>query len=458
MRIVEKAYARSPLAIQNVMVSIYGAYWRWLRFGPGYEKYVEEFAERDRYSADDWQAWTTARLGQVLNTALSEVPHYREEWTREEKEAARACRLASLPILDKEPVRESPRRFVRDKKGVRRELVFHTSGSTGTPIAAIWTVQEYRAAKALREARSAQWAGTSFRFPRATFSGRMVEPKPESLGPFHRFNRAENQVYFSAFHLREQTAGQYVEALWRHSVEWLTGYAVSFFLLARFMIELGLEPPPLKAVVTTSEKLTSEMREIMQEAYRCPVFEEYSTVENAVFASECERGRLHVSPDSGIVEILRPDGTPCRPGEAGEVVATCLLRAHQPLIRFRLGDMAMWSDGPCPCGRSMPILEEVVGRLEDVVTGPDGRQMVRFHGVFVGLPGVQCAQVRQEKVDLIRVLVIAGAGYGPPVEQDIRDRIHERLGNAVVVSVEQVEDIPRGARGKFEAVVSNVAS
>ena len=42
------------------------------------------------------------------------------------------------------------------------------------------------------------------------------------------------------------------------------------------------------------------------------------TVEQSLFASECEHGRLHNSPDVAVVEILRPDGTPCAPGEAGE--------------------------------------------------------------------------------------------------------------------------------------------
>ncbi len=64
------------------------------------------------------------------------------------------------------------------------------------------------------------------------------------------------------------------------------------------------------------------MRAVMQAAYRCRIFEEYSTVETALFASECEHGRLHVSPDVSITEILRPDGTPCQPGEVGEVVTT----------------------------------------------------------------------------------------------------------------------------------------
>jgi phenylacetate-CoA ligase len=247
-----------------------------------------------------------------------------------------------------------------------------------------------------------------------------------------------------------------VEGLRRHSVQWLTGYAVSYYLLAKFILKQRLEVPPLKAVVTTSEKVTSSMREAMERAYRCRVFEEYSTVENAVFASQCEQGRLHVSPDACVLEILRSDGTACDPGEVGEVVATCLLRSYQPLIRFRLGDLAAWDPEPCPCGRAMPVIKEVVGRIEDVVVGPDGRQMVRFHGVFVDQPHIREGQIVQESLDRMRVKVVPSVGFGEADVEDIITRVQQRLGKEVKVIVEPVNEISRTKAGKFQAVVSKI--
>lgn len=481
MSALERIYARLPVFGQNAAVSAYGMYWHWLRFGPGYQRHLAGWQAREAFTALAWQDWTAQRLRAFLTHAATHVPAYRESWTETDKQAARAGLLAELPLLDKAPLRRDPRAFVRDD--VRApELVFHTSGSTGTPIASIWTRDELRNSLALREARSAGWAGVSFKLPRATFSGRMVEPDPESKGPFHRFNRAEQQVYFSAFHLSPETAERYVRALHQHGVLWLTGYAVSLYLLAKAMRDQALAPPTLGAIVTTSEKLTAPMRAVMTEAYGCPVFEEYSTVENAVFASECEQGSLHVSPEAGVVEILRPDGTPCDPGEPGEVVATGVLRDHQPLVRFRLGDVASWSTSPCSCGRALPVLAEVAGRVEDVVIGPDGRQMVRFHGVFVDLPAVEEGQVIQESLERIRVRVVPSRDepsrdersrdeansarnshsteretFGPHTVAEIEDRIHQRLGHDVTVEVEAVSRIPRTAAGKFQAVVSKLA-
>lgn len=447
-------YARLPVRAQHYAVTAFGAYRHWVGFGPGYVRFVRDFASREWFTPTEWRAWERARLSRVLADA-ARVPYYRDAWGPAGRAAAERGELAELPLLQKDAVRVDPHAFVRPGPRPWPRLVHHTSGSTGTPVANFYTVAEWRANRAVREARSMVWAGVSYAMPRATFSGRQVEPDPASSGPFHRYNAVDRQVYLSAFHLRPATARQYVDALGRHGVQWLTGYAVSFHLLATLMLEQGLAPPPLRAVITTSEKLTPEMRRTMGAAFGCRVYEEYGTVENTIFASECPEGRLHVSPDVGVVEILRPDGTACEPGEAGEVVTTALSRRYQPLVRYRLGDVASWGGEPCTCGRAMPVLREVQGRLEDVVVGPDGRRMVRFHGVFIGLANVREGQVVQEAVDFIRLRVVPG-DHGAPVDGDeMARRVRQRLGT-VRVQVELVDAIPRTRSGKFKAVISNL--
>ncbi len=451
----DQIYERLPVLGQHAAVTAFGGYWAWARFGPGFREHLRQFRARERWTEAAWEAYRVDALQQLVAEAVDHVPHYRDTLSPAHRDAARAGRLDELPLLDKEPLRADPQRFVNRTLVPGRPKLFHTSGSSGTPIATIWSLDELRASMALREARSANWAGTSFRHPRATFSGRMVEPNPQSDGPFYRLNAIERQIYLSPFHLSRDHAAAYVEAFRRHGIRWATGYAVSFSLLAGFILDEGIEPLALEAVITTSEKLTDDMRTRIGAAFGCRVFEEYSTVENALFASECERGALHVSPDAGLVEILRADGSPAPPGETGEVVATCLLRRVQPLIRYRLGDLASWAEDPCPCGRVMPVIAEVSGRVEDVLIGPDGRELVRFHGVFVGIPTVVEAQVVQEALDRFRVVVVPDAGFSDADEAEMIRRMRQRLGT-VSVSIVRVDKIPRSPSGKFRAVVSEL--
>jgi phenylacetate-CoA ligase len=97
-----------------------------------------------------------------------------------------------------------------------------------------------------------------------------------------------------------------------------------------------------------------------------------------------------------------------------------------------------------------------VGRIEDVVIGPDGRQMVRFHGIFVNQPHIREGQIIQEQLNHIHVKVVPTPGFNDPDIDDIRHRIHQRLTNCVTVTVELVDAIPRTKAGKFQAVVSHL--
>jgi phenylacetate-CoA ligase len=450
----DRVYRALPCWAQHAAVTTYGLYWYWLRFGPGYKQVLKGYTDREYLTPEDWAEYTKRKCKELLSIAADHVPYYRETWSSSEKAAARAGRLEELPLLAKEPVRTASRTFLRADKSLWPEHVFHTSGSTGTPIATYWSAHEMKSSMAVRESRSARWASVSFGMPRATFSGRMVEPRPDSAGPFYRYNAAERQVYLSAFHLRPDTAERYVEALSKHGIQWLTGYAVSSYLLARFILEADIERLRLKAVITTSEGLTPEMRNVMECAYGCRIYEEYGTVENAVFASECDAGRLHVSPDVGVVELLRPDGSPSAPGEIGEVVATPFMREHHLFVRYRLGDLAVWDSRPCPCGRGMPVLKQVVGRIEDVVVGRDGRKLVRFHGVFTDQPNVKEGQVIQESRERLILRVVATARFSERDRQDLIARTERRLGPGIQVEVQEVSSIPRTRSGKFKAVVS----
>lgn len=453
---LDRLYSRSPLWFQNSMVTTYGIYWHWARFGGDYQKYVESYRVRENYSKDEWHAYQQEQVIKLLDICIHHVPYYQQTWSNYEKESAKKGNLAGLPLLEKNALRIDPNVFHRQDIKPYPGLVFYTSGTTGTPISTTFTLPELRNSIALREIRSANWAGVSFSQPRATFSGRMVNPDPEDNTHVYRYNAAEKQVYFSAFHLKPRTALNYIQALKKHKVVWMTGYAVSFYLLARYILEQNLDLPEIRAIITTSEKLTLEMRRVMEKAYQCRVYEEYSTVENALFASECAHGRLHVSPDSGIVEILRPDGSNSGPGEIGEVVTTCLIRNYQPMVRFRLGDLAAWDPEPCPCGRQMPVLKEVVGRIEDVVKGPDGRQMVRFHGIFVNQPNIIEGQIIQETLSHFTVKVVVTNNFSESDVIDIQNRMHQRLGSEVSILVERVESIPRTRSGKFKAVITKV--
>ena len=454
-------YKRMPLLVQHAMISVYGWSWRRQRLGGSFAEEKAAFLSREQYTRAQWQDYANRQLRTLLTLAYERVPYYREVWrthglSADQLQQFTADDLPLLPVVDKQIAREIPQSLLLDGKPLRRHRVYHTSGSSGTPVATYWLRHEHQRSAALREARSHRFAGVSLGMPRATFGGRIVEPDPVSSGPFYRYNLFEKQIYFSAFHLAPQNAAAYVSAMHRHNTRWMTGYSHSTFHLASMILDQKLDAPALKAVVTTSEKITPDMRAVIEQAFSTRVFEEYGAVENTFLACECEEGRLHVSPDAGIIEIVDENFEPVPPGQLGEVLSTGFIRPGQPMIRYRNGDRAAFSEETCPCGREMPVLKEVLGRIEDTIYGPDGRRMVRFHGIFVEQPNVRAGQIVQESLEHIRVRIVPAENFGEADELDIIQRVQQRLTESVIVTVEQVDALPRTKSGKVRAVVSHL--
>jgi phenylacetate-CoA ligase len=236
----------------------------------------------------------------------------------------------------------------------------------------------------------------------------------------------------------------------------MTGYAMSNYILARFIEKQNLKAPKLKAVITSSEKLTIEMRKTLERVYNCKVYDSYSGVEACGLISECEHGTLHISPDVGIIEIIKEDGTNAKPGETGEAICTGFLNYDQPLIRYRIGDLIKISaNQSCKCGRQMPCVDEIVGRLEDVVIGKDGREMVRFHGIFINIPKIIEAQVIQHTITNFEIKIVSNEALSDSEINLINDRMKSQLGT-IELTIVQVESLPRENNGKFKAVISHV--
>ena len=458
----ERIYKHAPLALQHAIVSAYGWHWRRMRFGGAFEAECRGFRERERFSHEEWNAYVEHQLRGLLTQAFARVPYYQRAWkgfvSAAQLERFKVSDLSALPPLEKSVCRDDPQSLLLDGKPASGHRVFQTSGSTGTPIATYWLPHEIQRSVALREARACAFAGVSYRIPRATFSGRLVETNAESEGPFHRYNWSEKQVYFSVFHLRPETAPVYVDALRRYQVRWLTGYSYSIFQLAQMALEQGLDAPPLEAVITTSEKVTPEMRAVIERAFATKVFEEYGAVEDAFFVSENEQHRKLVSPDAGVLEIVDDALHACDPGVEGEVLATGFIRPSHPLIRYRIGDRASYDDRPSDDDRHMPVLREVIGREEETVYGADGQRLRSFHGLFVDQPNIREGQVLQKRLDHILIRVVPKPDFDQADERSLASRLQERLTTQMRVTVERVKAIERTRAGKFRAVVSELSA
>lgn len=447
---LDRLYLASPRTIQHVLVSLKGLQLERQRRRGRYSRFLAEIAERNRYSASQFAEYQARRLAGFLSDALRTVPYYRDLVTDDQRSGVD---LARFPLLPKGPIREQPDRFVSTTHRGSALVTLATTGTTGSPMTVLST-HEARQENYAHFDNFLALAGLDRTWRRAVVGGRILQRGEDTRPPFWRRSYFQNALLFSSYHMDDRTLPSYVEAMVRFQPRILEGYPSSLYRLACFVHDRGdlrLRPD---GVVTSSETLLPHQRQIIESAFGCRVFDQYGAAEMSIFVGQCRLGRYHVRPDYGVVELL-VDGRPANPGEEGEVVCTGLLNPAMPLIRYQIGDRAVWDDVTCSCGLATPILREIIGRKDDVIITPEGRHVGRLSPVLKGFP-VREAQYVQDAGGNLTVLLVPDRGFTEEILPGIEAELRKRVGPTLSITLRCVESIPRGPGGKFRAVISQL--
>jgi phenylacetate-CoA ligase len=448
-------YHLLPYPFKVLTASLRGFYLRSWRYGPETERLVEEALSRESWSLEQWRTWQQEKLGAALHRAATAVPYYRDYWEKRRRRGDQTAweYLENWPILEKESLRSNPRAFVADDCNLKHLLEVHTSGTSGKPLT-LWRGYATEIAYyALFEARFRRWYGVSRHDRWAILGGQLVAPVERRRPPCWVWNWGLNQLYMSSYHLSPDLIPYYFDALTSYRITYLWGYSSSLYALALEAGRSRRRLPSLAVVIANAEPLFPYQRQAIARAFQCPVRETYGMAENVAAASECQAGRLHLWPEMGLVEVLEA-GRPVAPGNVGDLVCTGLLNMDMPLIRYRVGDRGALPrlEAPCPCGRGLPVLGRVEGRVDDILYTADGGRVGRLDPVFkVDFP-IQEAQIIQETLTQIRVRYVPAPDYTTAAGDSIVKQLQARLGTVQVI-LEPVQEIPREPNGKFRAVI-----
>ena len=155
-----------------------------------------------------------------------------------------------------------------------------------------------------------------------------------------------------------------------------------------------------------------------------------------------------------LVEILDERWRPCAPGAIGRVVVTALHNLATPLIRYDLGDYAALGE-PCTCGRGLPVIRRVRGRVRNLVQTPDGRHYWPVDlGKIRAVPLIRQAQFVQSTIDTIQLNIVADRPVTATEELQAAEAVRAALGHPFNVVLVRVDEIRRGPTGKFEEFMS----
>ncbi len=366
--------------------------------------------------------------------------------------------LRAIPLLTKDDLRAHKEAMISEPYAKAKLIRSVTSGSTGTAVE-VYHDEVSRQWKRAYTLRSDEWSGWRLGESAACMWG---DPESTLRGWRGRLRNAllNRTRWIDTLKLTEESMDSFACSLRRRPPSLLFGHAHSLYMFADFLRSrdgAGFRP---KGIIATSMVLHDWERTVIEDVFQCSVTNRYGCEEVSLIASQCEKHQgLHVNADGIYLEIIRADGSPTDPGELGRIVVTDLVNWAMPIIRYQIGDMASWSEQPCSCGRGLPILAKVEGRIADYVVTSKG---VLVSGISLTdhfgceVPGMAQLQIIQEEVDRFTFKIVKGPDFGQVSLDTIQSLVTDLFGDDVRHECKFVDRIPQEPSGKYRFCISKV--
>jgi len=329
-----------------------------------------------------------------------------------------------------------------------------TSGSSGRPF-----VFE-RSAEMLAWMDAAMWAvygwhGIEPGDKMARFWGRPLSTRARIQRTFK--NILLRQRLMNAFDVSPARSREFHAELLDWSPDYVYGYPT---LIRQFVAHLRHEDMDgldlgVRAVITTGEMLDDSTRGALREFFGCRVVDEYGCSEAGILACECEEGTRHLVPIAAYTEVLVDSETERDRPDRGRVVLTDLYGDSDLFRKYALNDMATLSrSADCPCGRDLPVLEVVSGRLDSFIRTPDGNKVYDAVLAYSVPREIVQFQVVQTAVDCLEAsVVVASDAETSKVIEKCRRCWVEAIGCRMKIRMQVVDGISRSPGGKLRYFV-----
>lgn len=419
--------------------------------------YAQEFERTQFLPKAELEALQLRRLQKLLQHAKEHCPFYAlrlEQAGIVPEKLGSLGQFSRLPALTKRDIQDhGPDLQARDFPEEKRKRN-QTGGSTGSPLQFYVDVERFDSRKASTY-RHDLWSGVRPGDWRISLWGsRLDQGRPENWWDHLRNNLLYRIVPLNTSKITDADWSKFVSEIRRLKPRAMVAYTQAAVAFARYLRQQKIGDIQIDSIVTTAEMLLPGQREFLEETFGGKVFNRYGCREVSVIASECEFHRgMHVNADALLVEIV-PDAS--RPGRAGRILVTDLLNYSMPLIRYEIGDVGEWTkDQNCPCGRQLPLLADVQGRITDFLVLSDGRQISgpALTLVVSDMADVRQVQFVQRAPDLVLLRVVPGKDYGPATEQELRKRIGLYFEGRAELQIQLTDSIASEISGKYGFVI-----
>lgn len=401
------------------------------------------------------KAYQEEKFLKLINHAKENVPYYKDSL----ENISSVDDIFKIDFLTKDKINKynvelrakniSPERFISNS----------TSGSTGESLKFYSDSENYyRKAVSIR---GDGWAGLKYGNKALLFWGaeRDIE-KNKSIYKKIKHNFIIRNKIVSTYNMSDVDLGNFIDKINKYKPNIIVSYPTPLFHLSQFIEQNKTKFWIPKSIITSSETLFPFQKEKIERVFKRKIFNRYGSREFGHIASECEKhDGMHINIDRFVLEIINSKGENCKPGELGEIVITDLDNYVFPMIRYKIGDIGVMYDKRCSCGRNLPLLEKVEGRVFDLIEGVNGNTVAGTFWTLLRnkIKGWNKFQVVQVKKDQLKIIVEKNEDIEDDFNEKVSQLVKEKLGEEMIIDIKFIDKIPLTKTGKHRWVISKIS-
>jgi phenylacetate-CoA ligase len=447
-----RLYEAAPQPVKSLAGCAYRTLPAAWRYGSEYARFQKEAAEVETWDLETLRRYQIKTLRESLIAAIKS-PLYAHRFAEagvKPQEFESLEQLADYPLLTKQDLLQYRDALLNPEIDAKQRLYITTGGSSGVPVG--FYLQRGISRPKEQAYLEAQWSRRGYRLGDRVAVIRGGVTSNKARGCISSYDATRDWLILSSYHLTAQRLPEYVAELNRFRPQHLHAYPSAALLLARGLEQTGLKLNfRLTSLLCGSEKLTADSQEYLERILGTRVFHWYGHSERVVLAGQGRQSdHLHFWPTYGFVEFGQPDENGHR-----EIIGTSFHNHVMPLVRYRTGDYARFSNQPKNELPGMPEIAAVVGRDYEFLVSATGRQIsltaINMHDrIFDGLFAVQFAQGKPGEVEF---RFQPGPQWQSSRKETMRAGLLHKLGDDFALTLKEVPEVEKTTAGKHRWLV-----
>jgi len=364
--------------------------------------------------------------------------------------------LSDFPIVDKNIIRNQQDDFISNKYDRDKLLTMTTSGSTGTPFICYQN----------SEKKKRVYAEVIYYSGKIGYSvgGKLIYLRSLSEESYKSKLRQwiQNETLLDICNLDDKRIEDILSDIDKasRSGSIILAYASTFEAFKDYFRRKGVSKVgknKIYGMISTSEMLFDDTKDIISKTFHCRCFSRYSNQENGIIGQDdIEDNAFIINEAHYIVEVFKMDSNIlAEEGDAGSIVITDLYNFSMPMIRYDTGDI-----GSITYVERNNVNKKTItnfgGRRVDMVFDSHGSRLSPhvITNNFCQFPEIQQYQFIQESKINYTLKINTQDRFVRQKEMEVL--LEKLLGDKAVIKIEEVEEIPVLDSGKRKYIVNNM--